>query len=143
MARMRAWKSSRPSCRTYMTVFFSSFLDSDERLRCKCRIQLPWHSSPTSGCSCCALDFHSQQEATPCVPETCRALRLQLCPGVYFLAPWLPFQPPPSVYGFCAWYSDPAAPLQRQESLPHCFKPGPSCPWSLLKTGSNRIGEMI
>lgn len=43
MAHMHAWKSSQPSCRTYMTIFYP-FLDSNERLLCEWRIQWPWHS---------------------------------------------------------------------------------------------------
>lgn len=85
VAHMRAWKSSQPSCRTYMTIF-SPFLDADERPHCEWRVQLPWRSHPTSGCSCCTLDFHIQRETTHNV-VSCRALRFQLCLGVHFLGP--------------------------------------------------------
>lgn len=135
MAHIRAWKSSQPSCRTYMTVF-SPFLDSDERPRCEWRIQLPWYSRPTSGCSCCTLNLHIQRETTHYVLETHRALRLQLCLRVHLLGPWLPFQPPASACVF-------RAPLGQRTLCHTTLNPDPSCPQSFLKTESKGIWRTI
>lgn len=117
MAHMHAWKSSQPSCRTYMTIFYPS-LDSDERLHCERREQLPSRSRPTSGCSCCTVGFHSQKETTHNVLEIPPAPRFQLCLGIHFLGLWLPSQPQPGACGFRAWYPDTVVPLQSRN---HCY----------------------